>query len=61
MLELFRTYAGKAALCLVTLGALAGCGSSETPTMKKDLTEEEKRQIQELNEQRASEWGTKRK
>lgn len=46
---------------LAILGGLAGCGSSETTTVKKDLSEEEKQQLRELNEQRASEWGTKGK
>jgi uncharacterized protein YceK len=59
MLDLLRKWAG--AWLLVVLAGLAGCGSSETTTVKKDLSEEEKQQLRELNEQRASEWGTKRK
>jgi len=54
--EILRSWVG--VLVLVMLGGLAGCGSSETTSVKKDLSEEEKRQLQELNEQRASEWGT---
>lgn len=46
---------------LVLLSGLVGCGSSETTAVKKDLSEEEKQQLQELNEQRASEWGTKKR
>lgn len=44
----------------VALTILAGCGG-ETPAPPKtaaDLTEQEKQQIRELNEQRAQEWGT---
>lgn len=41
---------------------IAGCGSAESNTPKKDLSDKEKQQIKELNEQRASEWAsTKRK
>jgi len=54
--ELLRSWVG--VLVLVMLGGMVGCGSSETTSVKKDLSEEEKRQLQELNEQRASEWGT---
>ena len=46
----------------VLLLAIAGCGGGETAAPKKDLSEKEKQQIRELNEQRASEWAsTKRK
>lgn len=59
MLDPLRKWAG--GLLLLTLASWTGCGSSEPTTIKKELTEEEKRQIQELNEQRASEWGMKGK
>jgi hypothetical protein len=42
--------------------ALSGCGERESPQPKKDLSEKDKQQIRELNQQRASEWSsTKRK
>jgi hypothetical protein len=47
----------------VVLSSLAGCGG-EAPSPPKtaaDLTEQEKQQIRELNEQRAQEWGTPKK
>jgi hypothetical protein len=47
----------------VALTIVAGCGG-EAPTPPKtaaDLTEQEKQQIRELNEQRAQEWGTPKK
>ena len=47
----------------VALTTVAGCGG-EAPTPPKtaaDLTEQEKQQIRELNEQRAQEWGTPKK
>ena len=41
---------------------LTGCAQSESAAPKKDLTDKDKQQIKELNEQRASEWAsTKRK
>jgi len=47
---------------LFTALFIAGCGEAETAAPKKDLSEKEKQQIRELNEQRASEWAsTKRK
>jgi hypothetical protein len=39
----------------------AGCSSKESEAPKVDLSEKEKQQIRELNEQRASEWGSTRK
>ena len=49
-------------LILCVAFAIAGCGESESPQPKKDLTDKEKEQIRQLNEQRASEWSsTKRK
>ena len=44
----------------VGLLVIAGCGG-EAPAPPKtaaELTEQEKQQIRELNEQRAQEWGT---
>ena len=42
--------------------AVSGCSESESPAPKKDLTDKDKEQIRQLNEQRASEWSsTKRK
>jgi hypothetical protein len=44
----------------VVVTIIAGCGG-EAPTPPKtaaELTEQEKQQIRELNEQRAQEWGT---
>jgi len=41
----------------------AGCGGPPTTNVPKktgELTEKEKQQIRELNEQRAQEWGTKK-
>ena len=55
-----------AALWTVLAAALlaaAGCGGPPTTTVPKktgELTEKEKQQIRELNEQRAQEWGTKK-
>jgi hypothetical protein len=50
-------------LWLVLGGLLlaAGCGEPATTAPKTDLSEKEKQQIRELNEQRAQEWGPKRK
>jgi len=39
----------------------AGCSPRESETPKVDLSEKEKQQIRELNEQRASEWSSTRK
>jgi hypothetical protein len=39
----------------------AGCSRRESETPKADLSEKEKQQIRELNEQRASEWSSTRK
>jgi hypothetical protein len=46
-----------AALLLIA----AGCGRRESEQPKVDLSEKEKQQIRELNEQRASEWSSTRK
>jgi hypothetical protein len=47
---------------LVVLMALAssGCGEKSAPP-KTDLSEQEKEQIKDLNEQRTQEWGPKKK
>jgi hypothetical protein len=49
-------------LAIATIGAATGC-SVETPTAapktSEELTEQEKQQIRDLNEQRAQEWGMK--
>jgi len=37
----------------------AGCGGSP-PQPKTDLSEQEKQQVRELNEQRMDEWGKKK-
>jgi hypothetical protein len=38
-----------------------GCGQRESSQPKKDLSEKEKQQIRELNQQRASEWSSTRR
>jgi hypothetical protein len=49
-------------LFVSVLLTLAGCGKPESSAPKKDLTDKDKEQIRQLNEQRASEWSsTKRK
>lgn len=47
----------------VLCGALVmlGCGGESSTPPKSDLTEQDKQQIKDLNEQRASEWGSKKK
>ena len=48
--------------CLLAMTIIAGCTESENAVPKKDLTDKDKEQIRQLNEQRASEWSsTKRK
>ncbi len=49
---------GGIVLCVVV--GLAGCSrdTGGTPTPTGELTEEQKQQIRQLNEQRAEEWGT---
>ena len=39
----------------------AGCGGEASTPPKTDLSEQEKEQIKDLNEQRAQEWGSKKK
>jgi hypothetical protein len=41
--------------------ATNGCGERESTAPKVDLSEKEKQQIRELNEQRASEWSSTRR
>jgi hypothetical protein len=38
-----------------------GCGQRESPQPKTGLSEKEKQQIRELNQQRASEWSSTRR
>jgi len=49
-------------MLLVLLAAL-GCGGAATtpPKSAAELSEQEKQQLRELDEQRASEWGTPKK
>ena len=53
---------GKCGRVLVVLTALAsgGCGEKSAPP-KADLSEQDKEQIKDLNEQRSQEWGPKKK
>ena len=53
-------YAVRIFTVAAALGA-GGCGSEEEPKPKLELTEEEKKQVEELNEQRMDEWGKRRK
>jgi len=47
---------------LLALLTVIGCTGAESSGPKKDLTDKDKEQIRQLNEQRASEWSsTKRK
>lgn len=43
-------------LVLAAAVAAVGCGSSEPTGPKENLSEKEKQQIRELNEQRQQEW-----
>jgi hypothetical protein len=46
-------------LLMISVAFLSLTGCADKPAAPKtDLTEKEKQQIRELNEQRASEWGT---
>jgi len=48
--------------CVLGIVAVLGCTGAETSAPKKELTDKDKEQIRQLNEQRASEWSsTKRK
>jgi hypothetical protein len=48
-------------LALMLLIAASGCGEQPTaPKTAAELTEQEKQQLRELNEQRVDEWGKKR-
>jgi hypothetical protein len=60
---LSNRYAASGAMGFILFTALfiAGCGEAETAAPKKDLSEKEKQQIRELNEQRASEWASTKK
>jgi hypothetical protein len=48
-------------LTVVAVFAVVGCGAEPTTSIKDELSEQEKQQIKELNEQRQDEWGRKRK
>ncbi len=47
-------------MALAMLFAALGCGGATTtpPKSAGELSEQEKQQLRDLNEQRASEWGT---
>ena len=50
-------------LALAAVLTAAGCGGapqSTAPKTAEELSEREKQQIRELNQQRAEEWGTKK-
>jgi hypothetical protein len=50
------------AFLLILTANIAVNGCSDPPSApKQDLSEKEKQQVRELNEQRAQEWGPKRK
>jgi hypothetical protein len=52
--------AAAARLLVVTaVLAMAGCGEPESKPIR-DLSDEHKKQLQELNEQRTDEWGRKK-
>jgi len=38
--------------------AISGCGSKDVPA-KTEFTDQDKKQIEELNKQRVDEWGNK--
>jgi len=61
--SLAATWAVRFTFTIAILSLLiAGCGEADTPPKAAgDLTEAEKQQIRELQEQRASEWGTGKK
>jgi hypothetical protein len=44
----------------LTAGGCGGAPQSTAPKTADELTEREKQQIRELNQQRAEEWGTKK-
>jgi hypothetical protein len=49
------------AFTAISVLLIVGCsGESSTPP-KTDLSEQEKEQIKDLNQQRAQEWGSKKK
>ena len=52
-------YAARAVALAAALGA-GGCGSEEELKPKVELTEEEKKQVEELNQQRVDEWGKRK-
>jgi hypothetical protein len=48
-------------LAAAAVFAVVGCGTEPTSPIKGELSEQEKQQIKELNEQRQDEWGRKGK
>lgn len=44
-------------LLALSLAAALGCGAEAQPA-KQSLTDQDKKQVQELNDQRTSEWGS---
>jgi hypothetical protein len=48
------------ALVVITPLAICGCGNEVRNEPITDLTEEHKKQIEELNKQRAQEWGNRK-
>ena len=44
-------------LLVATTFALAGCGTRAPTAPKLELSEQEQKQVQELNEHRQKEWG----
>ena len=54
----FRDFARSGQFLLVaTTFALTACGSNAPTAPKLELSEQEKKQVQELNEHRQKEWG----
>jgi hypothetical protein len=49
------------ALTISSVLLTAGCGGEPSTPPKTDLSEQEKEQIKDLNQQRAQEWGSKKK
>jgi hypothetical protein len=61
-MHLARGRRATGAVVLTLLLAACGCGGGTTaPKAAGDLSDEQKQQIRELNEQRSSEWGPPKK